>query len=423
MNKFAIYIVNKLEFSILYALKFQILREILLITYTMELLAGIGKKERERLSAVLRDAKGAISVAEVAGTLGVSNIVAAKMLARWAQKGWLSRICRGVYVPIPLESQTSDVRLEDPWVIAARLYSPCYIGGWSAAQYWDLTEQIFRAVVVITTRRPRDRKPNIKGTKFFLCTISQNAMFGLKQVSRGKVKIEVSDPTRTVLDMLNDPQLGGGIRSTVDMLANYLRSEKKDLSLLLDYAGRLGNGAVYKRLGFLLERLSPSDQDVIARCQERLTAGNAKLDTQLPADRLITRWRLWAPLEFLQERFPELTKQADDIAVRKKDDLSILSKLGVSQDALMVLIRRYHIKRLVLFGSAARGELLPSSDIDLLVEFEPGRSPSLGGMTVINDAFSILFGGRKIDLATPSILNNPYRRRAIEKDMEELYAA
>jgi predicted nucleotidyltransferase len=44
-------------------------------------------------------------------------------------------------------------------------------------------------------------------------------------------------------------------------------------------------------------------------------------------------------------------------------------------------------------------------------------------MVEIQDAFSVLFGGRKVDVATPSILNNPYRRRAIEKDMEELYAA
>jgi hypothetical protein len=45
-------------------------------------------------------------------------------------------------------------------------------------------------------------------------------------------------------------------------------------------------------------------------------------------------------------------------------------------------------------------------------------------MVEIQDAFSVLFGGRKVDVATPSIiLNNPYRRRAIEKDMEELYIA
>jgi predicted transcriptional regulator of viral defense system len=263
--------------------------------------AGIGKADRERLSAILRESKGSVSVSEAAAILSIPSIETAKMLARWASKGWLSRVRRGLYVPVPLESRTADIPLEDPWAIASRLYAPCYIGGWSAAEYWDLTEQIFRTLVIMTTQRPRDRKPNIKGATFLLRTISKEALFGLKPVWRGQVKVEVSDPTRTVLDMLSDPQLGGGIRSTVDMLGNYLRSEKKDLSLLLNYAGRLGNGAVYKRLGFLLERISPDNQEIITLCRERLTAGNAKLDSQLPADRLVTRWRLWVPAGWAKE--------------------------------------------------------------------------------------------------------------------------
>jgi predicted transcriptional regulator of viral defense system len=223
------------------------------------------------------------------------------MLARWAKAGWLSRVRRGLYVPVPLESRTSDVPLEDAWVIAAQLYGPCYIGGWSAAEYWDLTEQIFRTVVVLTVQRPRDRNPTIKQTDFLLRSVQEKALFGVKSVWRGQVKVDVSDPTRTMLDMLSDPQLGGGIRSTVDMLKNYLKSEKKDLALLLEYASRLGNGAVFKRLGFLLEKFSPADQDAISQCRERLTTGNAKLDPALETDKLVTRWRLWVPQRWLEE--------------------------------------------------------------------------------------------------------------------------
>ena len=79
------------------------------------------------------------------------------------------------------------------------------------------------------------------------------------------------------------------------MLINYLKSDKKDLNLLLNYAERLGNGAVYKRLGFLLEQKAPEEREAIRQCRERLTTGNAKLDLSLPPDRLITRWRLWVP--------------------------------------------------------------------------------------------------------------------------------
>lgn len=103
--------------------------------------------------------------------------------------------------------------------------------------------------------------------------------------------------------------------------------------------------------------------------------------------------------------------------------LVIGGELVVSRSDLQALVKHFHINRLSLFGSAARGELGVDSDIDLLVEFEQSHSPSMGGMVEIKDAFEKLFGGHKVDVATTSILNNPYRKQAIEKDMKELYAA
>ena len=105
------------------------------------------------------------------------------------------------------------------------------------------------------------------------------------------------------------------------------------------------------------------------------------------------------------------------------DYLQVGAQLKIAHADLESLATRFHIRKLSLFGSAARGELRPDSDIDLLVEFEPGKAPSLGGMLEISDAFSVMFGGREVDLATASILENPYRRRAIERDLEMLYAA
>jgi len=266
----------------------------------MGTISGLGKIDRKRLSETIRGTKGTISVSEAAGILGVSSSDAAKMLARWASKGWLSRVKRGLYVPVPLESQTADIPLEDPWIVAERLYSPCYIGGWSAAEYWGLTEQIFRTIVVMTAQRPRDRSPTIKGTSFLLRTISEKAIFGLKPVWKGQVKISVSDPTRTILDMLDNPQLGGGMRPTVAISVNYLRSENKNMDLLIDYATRLGNGAVFKRLGFLLEQYGKDEKSAIEACKARLTKGYVKLDPKLAADKLITRWRLWAPQNWVE---------------------------------------------------------------------------------------------------------------------------
>ncbi|RMD68254.1 MAG: nucleotidyltransferase [Gammaproteobacteria bacterium] len=97
--------------------------------------------------------------------------------------------------------------------------------------------------------------------------------------------------------------------------------------------------------------------------------------------------------------------------------------IRVPRKVLEELVRKYHVRRLAVFGSAARGELRPDSDIDLLIEFEPGKAPSLGRMVTLKEEFSALFGGRKVDLVTPAVLENPYRRRTIERDLELLYAA
>jgi predicted transcriptional regulator of viral defense system len=225
------------------------------------------------------------------------------MLARWASKGWLSRIRRGLYVPVPLESRTSDVAIEEPWHIAQRLYEPCYIGGWSAAAYWGLTEQLFRSVLVFTCIKPLDRAPTIKNIKFVVHKVSEKAMFGLQPVWKGSVKILVSDPSRTVIDMLDTPSLGGGIRPTVDVFLNYLKSpEFNNMEQLTQYADRLGNGAVYKRLGFLLEQYAPGEKSTISVCASNMTKGNSKLDPKLASDRLVTKWRLWIPENWAKEK-------------------------------------------------------------------------------------------------------------------------
>lgn len=260
----------------------------------MSEILGLGKLSRERLAAVLRQAKGSpISPIQTAGILGVTRTEAAKMLAYWAHQGWLSRIRRGLYLQVPLQAMSSDLPIDSPWIIATELYAPCYMGGWTASEYWGLTEQSFRTVVVMTNKRPRDRNPTIKNITFQLQTISNEKMFGLKPVWQDQVKVQFSDPTRTVIDLLSDPALGGGIRSVIDMLQNYWKSGYNAPDLLIDYADKFNNGAVFKRLGYLVEKYFPKQEKILTICREKLTKGNARLDPALPSEFLITRWNLW----------------------------------------------------------------------------------------------------------------------------------
>ncbi len=91
------------------------------------------------------------------------------------------------------------------------------------------------------------------------------------------------------------------------------------------------------------------------------------------------------------------------------------------QRALADLCRRYRVRALKMFGSAAVGLETADSDVDLLVEFTPGQAPSAFELVDMRDALSQLFGGRPVDLAFAGVLDNPYRRRAIVPQLRSLY--
>jgi uncharacterized protein len=95
--------------------------------------------------------------------------------------------------------------------------------------------------------------------------------------------------------------------------------------------------------------------------------------------------------------------------------------LNMSDDLLAQLCRRHRIRRLSLFGSVLAGLQRPDSDVDLLVEFEPGGEPGLLGMARIERELSALVGGRRVDLRTAEDLS-PYFRDDVLRHAELTYA-
>lgn len=251
-------------------------------------------KGRRRLSAVIRAAGDIIHIADAERALEIGHSEAAKLLSRWTGQGWLRRVGPGAYAPVELASLTSDRVLDDPWVLVPSLYGPAYIGGRTAAEHWDLTEQIFLDIVVMTARTVRGRNQQRHGANFTLKHVQRSTLFGTQTVWRGRTQVAVADVSRTVIDMLDDPELGGGVQHVADCVATYFNSKERDDDKLIGYAVRLDNGAVFKRLGFLAERGSGSTE-LIGACKARLTHGNAKLDPAISCHRLNSRWRLLVP--------------------------------------------------------------------------------------------------------------------------------
>ena len=95
--------------------------------------------------------------------------------------------------------------------------------------------------------------------------------------------------------------------------------------------------------------------------------------------------------------------------------------IEVHRDALAQFCQQNHIRKLALFGSVLRGDFGPQSDIDVLVEFEPGHTPGFFRLFDMEEELSALFGERKVDLRTPEDLSR-YFRDEVVKQAQTQYA-
>lgn len=97
--------------------------------------------------------------------------------------------------------------------------------------------------------------------------------------------------------MVGDPPAGGGIQQVADCVAAYVRRSDRDGEKLLEYAVRLGNGAAFKRLGFLAERL-PDGAELAHMCERHLSGGHPKLDPAQEGHAVVAKWRLRVPMHW-----------------------------------------------------------------------------------------------------------------------------
>ena len=252
---------------------------------------GLSSENRGYVERLHRAFSEPFTAEDAARELQLDRSRAQRLVRYLADRGWLDRVRRGLYLPVPLDSHRSGEAHQDPWVVAKVVFEPSYIAGWSAAEHWDLTEQIFRDVLVVTGQRPRDRTPTIGGTVFVVHFLDPSKHFGLVPVWRGSQRIDVTNPSRTVIDLLANPTWGGGIRQVTEMITEYFEGDHRDDSLLIECGDRLGIGAVFKRLGFLIEELDIDAPELVERCLERRTAGMNDLDPSIDAvGRTVSRW-------------------------------------------------------------------------------------------------------------------------------------
>jgi hypothetical protein len=94
------------------------------------------------------------------------------------------------------------------------------------------------------------------------------------------------------------------------------------------------------------------------------------------------------------------------------------ARIAVPRERIEEFCRRHYIRRLALFGSVVRDDFTPESDVDVLVEFEPGKTPGYAFFSMEEELSTML--GRRVDLNTPNSLSK-YFRDEVLAEAEELY--
>jgi predicted transcriptional regulator of viral defense system len=256
-------------------------------------ITSLSLREAEFLSRLAAENRSVFRYAEVAG-YWPDSAMAHQALSRLQRGGWLKRIERGLYMLVPLSAGPDRVWTENALVIGTRLVEPSAVAYWSALRFWSFTEQVPQTVFVQSPRRKLQSRLVLAGVQYQLVTIRTLRFFGLVRRIVDEQPIQVTDRAKTVVDAADRPDLCGGIWQ----LAQALRGHWAEVEWpkLDEYLIRFASGAVYKRLGYLVETLDlpiPARAERLAGWQTHLTAGIALLDPgESAGGSACMRWRV-----------------------------------------------------------------------------------------------------------------------------------
>lgn len=243
---------------------------------------------------MLEHTNGLIQIDDVQNIFHIPRDQISRLLYRLVKQGWIKKLRNGLYRIVPLEAPNSSLTDENSWLIANQLFRPCYIGCWTAANYWGITDQLFLDTWIVTAQKVFVKKRTVADHAFILRQVPEEHFFGLKYEWIENNKVLISDLHKTVLDSLCFPEAFSA-QSMIDIMKSYLDSNGKDIEILIDYAKKIKNRSALKRLGFLLEYLNCDAYDLIQYCLKSKSKGNSQLSTITSCDRIISRWNLIIP--------------------------------------------------------------------------------------------------------------------------------
>lgn len=239
---------------------------------------GLGKKESFLISALARQDKAIFTAADAKAIVGND---AKALLFRLASKKWILPLKRGLYAVVPLDVgvKGADSFIIHNFIIAAEMVQPYYIGFWSALNHYGLSDQIPNATFVAVTSA---RKPvKVLNSEYVFVQLNKKKFIGITKTEVAGKRIAISSKEKSVADCLDHPEYAGGIDEVARAL--FFSADEIDFLKLRDFALRMGNMAVLKRLGFILESAGLLQKHGSFLEKITLSKGYSLLDTLSPA--------------------------------------------------------------------------------------------------------------------------------------------
>lgn len=252
----------------------------------------LGPRAAQLVAMLHERGRRVFTLADVADITGLKENSARSFVRKFVERGIATRLRSGLFILVPFELGREREYLGNPYVVARELMGgkAYYVSHASAMDIHGMVTQP-QLVVYVTSPAPM-RGRTILGTEFRFVRCKPSDVFGTAGHWVDKQeKVVVSDIEGTVIDGLKQPEHCGGLTE----VAKGLSMRRPDVSAkkLVDYALRLGVGAVIRRLGFLMETYGIGAAGELAPLRENLTSTYNLLDPVLPPDgKFLARWRL-----------------------------------------------------------------------------------------------------------------------------------
>lgn len=270
-----------------------------------EALKTLGNQTARLLMQLNDEGLESFTIDDATRILGISRVAASNLLAKAARRGVVNRTKAGHYILVPFELGSEMVYAGNPYLVGNHLLKdrPHFVSHGSAMALHEMTTQPQFVARFSAVNAPRDVVSN--GVEYRFVSRKPDDMFGITDAwVTPQRKVPVSDLERTIIDGLREPSYVGGY-AEVDKGA-WLRRRDIDPGKLVQYALKLNNGAVVRRLGFLMDSLKIGTNTHHHALKDKLTPVYHLLDPVSPkTGPYASRWRLQinvAPEELARAR-------------------------------------------------------------------------------------------------------------------------